>query len=395
MLQDTKYHGFPTAFAPLPNFDVSSYIDDRAFDVQPYATDSWTMPTLDFKYSGTGWSVVWANSYFYRHTQDVEDSSYGTRQVLTNSPCPPNFYCVSGLPAQPYLWVGDRFHDQTSSEARLSFDPIHNISGTFGLYYSNTHTRFTIPDTNATGLGTAHLRSGRAARGEPVHAGLPARADLDADQPRYRGGQVDLRRALLQVPGQMDAHPRRTAVLAQPDHRLHRGRPAELRRHAERPAVQQPVGLQSEGRAAAAGDRGDHGVRLGVEGLPRGWRAGQLPRLLVRHPGRGCHAHQVGHALDLRARQQDADPARAHLDGRLRYRMEQPAAAGGAALRLLPAGERREGAHLRRRDRGERPCHHRAAVPSRPRLRAFATSPIRATSRWWRSAVRGCSRDRG
>jgi iron complex outermembrane recepter protein len=160
MLQDTKYHGFPTAFAPLPNFDISSYSDARAFDVQPYATDSWTMPTLDFKYSGTGWSVVWANSYFYRHTQDVEDSSYGTYQVLTSSPCPPSYYCVSGLQAQPFLWVGDRFHDQSSSEARFSFDPIHNISGTFGLYYSNTHTRFTIPDTYASGLDTATVGPG-------------------------------------------------------------------------------------------------------------------------------------------------------------------------------------------------------------------------------------------
>ena len=147
MFQDSKIHGFPTAFAPLPNFTVSSYIVDRAFDVQPYATDTWTLPTLDFKYSGSGWSLVWANSYFYRHTHDVEDSSYGTQQVL-NGPV----YNVTGLAPQPYLWVGDRNHDQVSSEARLSFDPIHNISGTFGLYYSNTHTRFTIPATYANGL---------------------------------------------------------------------------------------------------------------------------------------------------------------------------------------------------------------------------------------------------
>jgi len=147
MFQDTKIHGFPTAFAPLPNFDVSSYSTDRAFDVQPYATDSWTLPTLDFKYSGSGWSFVWANSYFYRHTQDVEDSSYGTQQILYGPT-----YMVTGLAPQPYLWVGDRHHDQVSSEARISFDPIHNISGTFGLFYSNTHTRFTIPDTYAHGL---------------------------------------------------------------------------------------------------------------------------------------------------------------------------------------------------------------------------------------------------
>ena len=147
MFQDTKVHGFPTGFAPLPNFTVSSYIIDRAFDVQPYATDSWTLPTLDLKYSGSGWTFAWANSYFYRHTQDVEDSSYGTQQILYGPT-----YLVTGLAPQPYLWVGDRSHDQFSSEARLSFDPIHNVSGTFGLFYSNTHTRFTIPPTNAVGL---------------------------------------------------------------------------------------------------------------------------------------------------------------------------------------------------------------------------------------------------
>ena len=91
--------------------------------------------------------MVWANAYFYRHTQDIEDSSYGTQQILTGPT-----YQVTGVPAQPYLWIGDRFHDQVTSEARFSFDPIHNWSGTFGLYYSNTHSRFTIPPTYANGL---------------------------------------------------------------------------------------------------------------------------------------------------------------------------------------------------------------------------------------------------
>jgi iron complex outermembrane receptor protein len=154
LFQDSKDHGFPATFAPLPNF-TPEYTLNRAFDVQPYATDSWTMPSLDLKYSGSGYTITWANSYFYRHTQDVEDSSYGTQQILTNGPCPPNYYCVQGLPAQPYLWDGQHYHDQYSSEARLSFDPIHNISGTFGLYYANTHSRFTIPPTYAQGLTSA------------------------------------------------------------------------------------------------------------------------------------------------------------------------------------------------------------------------------------------------
>jgi iron complex outermembrane recepter protein len=146
MFQDSKDHGFPATFAPLPNF-TPNYTLNRAFDVQPYATDSWTLPSLDLKYSGSGWSVLWTNSYFYRHTQDVEDSSYGTQQILTGST-----YLVSGLPPQPYLWDGQHYHDQYSSEARLSWDPWHNLSGTLGLYYSNTHTRFMIPPTYATGL---------------------------------------------------------------------------------------------------------------------------------------------------------------------------------------------------------------------------------------------------
>ena len=146
LFQDSKDHGFPATFAPLPSF-TPDYTLNRAFDVQPYATDSWTLPSLDLKYSGSGWSVVWANSYFYRHTYDVEDSSYGTQQILTGP-----VYLATGVPAQPYLWIGDRHHDQYSSEARLSWDPIHNISGTVGLFYSNTHTRFTIPPTYAQGL---------------------------------------------------------------------------------------------------------------------------------------------------------------------------------------------------------------------------------------------------
>ena len=149
MFQDSYDKGFPATFAPLPQF-APLYTLDRAFDVQPWASDSWTMPTLDFKYSGSGFQIVWANSFFYRHTHDVEDSSYGTQQVLAGP-----FYGVAGLPAQPYLWVGDRNHDQVASEARLTFDPIHNWSGTVGVFYSNTHTRFTIPPTYAQGLTNA------------------------------------------------------------------------------------------------------------------------------------------------------------------------------------------------------------------------------------------------
>jgi len=159
LYQNQQDSGFPTAYAPLPNFTPSTYSVPRAFDVQSKAFDNWTMPTLDFKWSGQGYTIIWANSYFYRHTRDVEDSSYGTYQELTFPP-PNFFYGVSGLPTQPFLWDGEHTLNQVASEARLSFEPIHNISGTVGLYYANSRTRFTIPPTYAQGLSSATIGPG-------------------------------------------------------------------------------------------------------------------------------------------------------------------------------------------------------------------------------------------
>jgi iron complex outermembrane receptor protein len=148
MFQNTSDNGFPATYAPLPAF-TPDYTLNRAFDVQPHASDVWALPSLDLKYTGQGWSFVSSSSFFYRHTQDVEDSTYGTQQVLTN------YYQVSGLPNQPYLWDGEHFHDQITEEMRVSFDPWHNLSGTIGAFYSQTHTKFYIPPTYANGLAAA------------------------------------------------------------------------------------------------------------------------------------------------------------------------------------------------------------------------------------------------
>jgi outer membrane receptor protein involved in Fe transport len=148
MFQNTADHGFPATFAPLPEF-TPDYTLNRAFDVQPHASDVWALPSLDLKYTGQGWSFVSSSSFFYRHTQDVEDSTYGTQQVLVN------YYEVSGLPNQPYIWYGEHFHDQLTEEMRVAFDPVHNLSGTVGAFYSQTHTKFYIPPTYATGLVAA------------------------------------------------------------------------------------------------------------------------------------------------------------------------------------------------------------------------------------------------
>jgi iron complex outermembrane receptor protein len=149
MYQDTDYHGFPAAFAPLPGFEPD-YVINRAFNVQPDAMDRWVLPSLELHYKGDGFSVVSSSSYFYRHNHDLEDSTYGTQQVLAGP-----YYAVTNLPSQPLMWDGERYHNQVTEELRLSFDPIYNLSGTVGAFYSRTRTLFAIPDTYANGLVAA------------------------------------------------------------------------------------------------------------------------------------------------------------------------------------------------------------------------------------------------
>ena len=148
MLQRTSDNGFPTTFAPLPSF-TPVYTIDRAFNVQARANDQWWLPSLDLRYHGLGWEFVSSTSYFHRYTQDVEDSTYGTQQILTG------FYGVCCLPPQPYLWKGEHYEDQVSEEMRISFDPVGHLSGTVGAFFSKTRSNFTIPPIDATGLVAA------------------------------------------------------------------------------------------------------------------------------------------------------------------------------------------------------------------------------------------------
>ena len=156
MYQDTDIHGFPATFAPLPAFQPV-YTVNRAFNVQPDAMDRWALPSLELNYHGNGFSIVSSSSYFYRHTHDLEDSSYGTGQILTS---PTGFYGATTLPNQPFLWDGERYHNQATEELRLSWDPIYNFSGTVGAFYSRTRSLFAIPNTYATGLQAASVGSG-------------------------------------------------------------------------------------------------------------------------------------------------------------------------------------------------------------------------------------------
>jgi iron complex outermembrane receptor protein len=146
--EQQTYNGFAVAFAPLPGFRPV-YTNDRAFNVQPSASDEWTLSALDLTYRGAAWTLISATSFFDRRTQDVEDSTYGTQQVLTS------VYQVTGVPAQPFLWIGNHADRQVSSETRLSFEQVHHLSGIFGIFYSNARTGFDVPAITATGLTAA------------------------------------------------------------------------------------------------------------------------------------------------------------------------------------------------------------------------------------------------
>jgi iron complex outermembrane receptor protein len=153
MYQDTDDHGFPATFAPLPEFEPV-YAIQRAFDVQPDAMDRWALPSLELNYHGDGFNIVSSSSYFYRHNHDLEDSTYGTQQILRGP-----YYDVTTLPNQPYFWDGEHYHNQVTEELRLSFDPVHNLSGTVGAFFSKTRSLFAIPDTYANGLVAATVNN--------------------------------------------------------------------------------------------------------------------------------------------------------------------------------------------------------------------------------------------
>jgi iron complex outermembrane recepter protein len=160
MYQNTEDHGFPATFAPLPYPNEAhsppyseytpQYTVNRAFNVQPDALDRWALPSLDVSYKGSGYNVVSSTSYFYRHTHDLEDSSYGTQQFFYYYN-----YGANAVPNQPYTWDGEHYHNQITEEARISFDPVHNLSGTAGVFLSHSNVRFFIPNTYAQGLSAA------------------------------------------------------------------------------------------------------------------------------------------------------------------------------------------------------------------------------------------------
>jgi outer membrane receptor protein involved in Fe transport len=133
MGQRTELHGWPAPYAPLPEFAVQSLRVIRAANVQERSSDHWYMPSLTLNYRGNGFTVTSATSYFDEVVDDKEDASEGTNWFYTNN------LGLSFAPSLPIPWDVSTPQRVTSNETRVSFDPVHGISGVAGIFYAKAY----------------------------------------------------------------------------------------------------------------------------------------------------------------------------------------------------------------------------------------------------------------
>lgn len=137
--QNQRYNGAPVAFAPLPSFEPVYELDHVA-NIQPEASDRWTLGVAALNYNSGNWSLSSSTSVFERRANDVEDSSAGTIQFINNR------YAPAVTPDQGYRWTSSRAAEQVAHETRLAWNPEGIVSGIAGLHYSRLDThRFTPP----------------------------------------------------------------------------------------------------------------------------------------------------------------------------------------------------------------------------------------------------------
>jgi outer membrane receptor protein involved in Fe transport len=149
LFQGLEFHGFPATFAPLPNFRPVQTLD-RLFDIQPRATDRWTLSSLDVAYRGDRWHLESSTSGFNREIREAEDSSVGTDQFLSS--------ISVQLPSQPYVWQDKRRRSQYSHETRLLFGEVgERLIGVVGLYASKAWDEFVISPIRGSGLTSSGI----------------------------------------------------------------------------------------------------------------------------------------------------------------------------------------------------------------------------------------------
>ena len=311
MYQNTEDHGFPATFAPLPYPNeahsppyseyIPQYTVNRAFNVQPDAIDRWALPSLDVNYKGSGFNVVSSTSYFYRHTHDLEDSSYGTEQFFYYYN-----YGANALANQPFTWDGEHYHNQITEEARISFDPVHNLSGTAGVFLSHSNVRFFIPNTYAQGLSAA--------------TGWPNDLIWTQNNPATQDDRSIFGELYYKFFDRFNLTVGARALLAEADGRLHgqrlhqpwRRRRAARRRIMSRASIPRRASPTRRPMPSCSTPRPPKGFRAG--GAQFNFPACALAGL----PLSGHRAHQVRHALELRGRHQVAGAADRDCSSRAR-----------------------------------------------------------------------------
>ena len=144
--QQQQSHGLPVTYAPLPAFEPSSLVMDRAVDIQEFANEHWVMPTLQIDYKGDNWTAVSATSYLDRQVAETEDGTEGTIQASE---------AFFGYTPEPVVepWTQTFRTRRLTEELRATVAHGRPISGTFGAYFSNTDTIDFIGPYLMPGLG--------------------------------------------------------------------------------------------------------------------------------------------------------------------------------------------------------------------------------------------------
>jgi iron complex outermembrane receptor protein len=130
MVQNSTSNGWIAPYAPLPRFEVSSAILNRAVDLQERSSDRWYLPSLVVNYRGDRFVVTSSSSYFNRKSVDREDASEGTNWYFRN-------ILALSLPSSlPIPWDLQIPLWSTTNETRITFEPTQNVSGILGTYFS-------------------------------------------------------------------------------------------------------------------------------------------------------------------------------------------------------------------------------------------------------------------
>jgi iron complex outermembrane recepter protein len=153
MFQHSIGNGWAAPYAPLPGFEVTSLILNRTVDIQERTADRWYLPSLVLNYRGSEFSITSSTSYFDREVVDREDATEGTDWYFTN---------ILGLPLPPSLpipWDITVPQRRVTNETRVTFEPVHGVSGIFGAYYSRQNFNEIDDGHDLPGIAASGLTS--------------------------------------------------------------------------------------------------------------------------------------------------------------------------------------------------------------------------------------------